>query len=365
MHCRKIRKQYLWLLAAAAILVQLFAGCGGQKVERVYLDDSKIDMYREEVGAGDIVYVHDIAYYDQVFGQMDITAADLWQAVDGNPNIPEKYRPVIKEFCEAYVTRAPEADRRPLYRNLLTLMVHEESDLYILAATGSESNVAFYDIADNSICLRADFEYVPGTWGYQSVFHEMSHAARIMWENIDGKNYKVESGGRNYNRVILDETLNTVFSVSLLGYDEPDIGYQLQSNIMTAILRSMDNYEPCDYINHSQSYFLCKLDAFMAEEGYDGYAYPMMEVLHELYVFHYEDGKRVPKPRQHLLYDYISAVYYKNRINANTTYAEAKAIKDELVALVMFDVPEDYRIDVKRFDRFLDIYCKQHGIPVS
>lgn len=324
-------------------------------------DSAEPDIYREEIGAGNIIYVYDSSYYDQVFGKSEITLDDLYATIDSNSNVPEDVADLIKEFCERYVTYAPDADRRVLNHNLQTLTVEAIDPTVLLVVTCSDTVLACYIHRDNLIYVLDDYDFRGDTWAYQILFHELCHAARICRADLDGHAYRVQSGGNSYDCTILDETLNTVFSVSLLGYEEKDIGYQLQSNMMTAIVRSMDNYEISDYMNHSQNYFLIKLDEFT---GQSGLAAQMIDLMNEQYTRYSESNKSTSQQKMAPLYEYISNIYYKNRITENMSYDEAVSVKNELVDLLSFDVPDEYDINWKFFDRYFTQYCKKMGITV-
>ena len=161
--------------------------------------------------------------------------------------------------------------------------------------------------------------------------------------------------------LMLDETLNTLFSIKVLGYDENDFAYQLQSNYLNLIVESMDNYDISDYINHSQSYFIKKLNDFTRNKDY---ANAMIELLQMQYDDFHDDYIHVDQSSYYPLYDFVSEVYYKNRILPGMSYDEALKVKNELVEKITFDVSSGYEIDLDHFDEFFEDYCNRMGIEI-
>ena len=47
------------------------------------------------------------------------------------------------------------------------------------------------------------------------------------------------------------------------------------------------------------------------------------------------------------------------------SYSEAVNVVDQLITKIMYDVPEDYNIDINHFYEYLDSYCEKLGIETS
>ena len=326
-----------------------------------YTKDFEIDTYVAFPGAGDRVLIYDSAFYDDVLGTNQASVDDFYRLIDANRNIPDRLKPLFKEYCYNYVTLVPNADRRVLYNNLQTLKVKECTPQELMLETFSSDSCACYYPEQNTIITLKDYKFEKGTWEYQVLFHEISHAARISYFSKNGKNYEIKSGGLNYNVLLLDEALNTMFSIKVLGYDENDFAYQLQSNYLNLILNSMDNYDIADYINHSQSYFIKKLNEYLNQSDY---ANAMIELLQMQYDDFHDDYLHVDQNSYYPLYDFMSEIYYKNRIVPGMSYEEALEVKNEFVSKVIFDVSSGYEIDLVHFDEFFNEYCARMGIEV-
>ncbi len=321
-------------------------------------DLTDVDTYFAAPGAGGSTFIYDSAYLGEVFGTKEVTLNDLYAAVDGNKTISPRFKELTKTFCKQYVTLAPKADRRILYYNLKTVTFKETDGFGLAVDSFSGDASACYSKDKNIITVLTEYSFDKGTWEYQTIIHELSHAARNAIVKKNGRTYYISSGGENFNELMCDETLNTIFSVSLLGYEEPDLAYQLQSNYMDIILDSMDNYEISDYINHSQSYFIKKLEEYSGQES----AADMIRLLQAQYDDFHDDSFKREQQEYYPLYDFVSDVFYKNRIDRNSTHAEAEAVSEELIRRVTFDVPEEYELDVDHFREHFRAYCEALGI---
>lgn len=324
-------------------------------------EDFEIDTIDVVPGGGNRTRIYDSAYLSEALGDYQPTLNDFYKVIDSNNNITDQYKDLIREFVTAYITKTPDADRRILYHNLQTLQIRECDDAHLLLTTFNEDAVACYIFKENTICVLSDYKFEKGTWAYQTIFHELTHVARNAYFNKGGKNYEIKSGGYNYSVLMLDETLNTIYAIDLLDYFDQDFAYQLQSNYMDIILDSMDNYKNSDYINHSQGYFIAKLDEYMGTQGYAGV---MIELLQAQFNDFHDDNIKAEQSEYYPLYDFVSDVFYKDRLHSGMSYDEALAVKDELVSRIMFDVPEEYEIDVNHFDEHFNEYCANLGIEV-
>lgn len=341
----------------------------GYYEEKFYVAEDKItynDYFEEDTimefpGAGSRVNIHDSAYLNSIFGSEQPTLDMLYKVIDNNHQIPEKYKQLFRDYCFNLVSFIPKADRRILYHNLQTLSIKEVDRLGMIIETFSMDSCACYYPRDNVITLYKDYEFNKGTWEYQVLFHELSHAARIAYFSKNGKNYEIKSGGFNFENVMVDETLNTLFSIKCLGYPETDFAYQLQSNYMDIITESMDNYDISDYINHSQSYFIMRLDEYA---GKGDKARAMMELMTMQYDDYHNEFIHIEQSEFYPFYDYVADIFYKNKIVPGMSYEAALSFKEELIRRITFDIPKEYEIDINHFDEHFDNYCREMGIEV-
>ncbi len=324
------------------------------------VDELKLDEYFANEYSTH-TYIYDMNYLNMVLEDREVTLDDFYYVIDHNDKIIDRFKPFVKNYCKDYIEKQPNAERRVLYENLKTLEFEECDSFRLALKTMSTDAYACYVRKENKIYVHEDYEYEYGTWYYQVLYHELSHAARTGWWTIDGKTVHVQCEGVNFNTLSLAEGLNSIFAVKLFDYEERDIAYQLQSNYLSVIIESMDNYEISDYMNHSLSYFVKKLDEF---HGGD-YAQVFLELVETQYKDFHNDDIKLEQPEYYPIYEYISDVYYKNKITPDTTYEEARAFTDELLDRILFDVPEEYEIDTNYFYEYLDEYCTNLGIEIS
>lgn len=323
-------------------------------------DQLIVDTYRE--GFNGDINVFDSEYLDKIFPNEKITLDDLKGRIQNNSNISLEYKNILNEYSKAVCDKYPNVDLRIFYENLKSLKVIECDKVELLPHTLNYDAYACYVKSENAIYVLKGNEYKKGTWEYQVIFHEISHCLRTgMWEK-DGKKIRAQSLGTNYGTVIMDEALNSLFTVSLFDYEERDIAYQLQSNYFNIMINSMDNYDLSDYVNHSLSYFAKKLDEHNKQHNE---ATTILELINLQYNDYHDDNLKVKQEEFYRIYDYISKMYYDKNITSNMTYSQAKAVADDLIDKVMFDVPDEYEIDVDHFYEYFKEYCNSKGIEVT
>lgn len=310
----------------------------------------EIEYYNDLSSVGKIL-VYDADYLDMIFGSETVAPEMLHTAIDDNPLIGPDFKPYFHEYVDLYVTAYPEADLRILYHNLLSLEVVEcEDEWELLEVSWSLDSYACYVQKENRIYVMAQYEYIKETWEYQVLMHEISHAARSYVREAEEMVYKAGVGLTS--RVILSEALNSVFTVCMFDYEERDIGYQLASNYLLVMLDCMDNYTLSDYINHSQSYFLSKLDEASGHINYAAALWDLIELQREDYLdMRDNDPQRIQIPQEEYypIYDLLCDMYYSKYTTPNMTTQEISAVADRLVDMVTFDVPEGYDIPAEYF----------------
>ena len=321
-----------------------------------------VDTY-EKMDAIKSLFIYDSDYLDLYLDtKKDITIEEFSNIINSNYNISDYYKKIIYEFCEDLITNQPKAERRILYENLKTLKIVECDNVNELAVHSlSYDSLACYLRDENTIYVLKEYEYKKGTWEYQVLYHELCHAARSIWKEEGENTIRIQSGGPNFKSTITDEALNSIFSISLFDYEEKNIAYQLQSNIIKVLVDNMDNYEISDYMNHSLSYFVNKLDEFHNDNNY---ASVLLETIEAQYDDYHADYITIDQSEFYPIYEYVSDFYYKNRITDETTYEDAKKFTDELISIITYDVPLEYNINTDYFYEYLDIYCQNHNIDI-
>ena len=303
-------------------------------------------------------YVYDNNYLDKVFEKRNITKNDLISVINNNSNISESYKSLFLEYVDMLYKKYPNNNYQILYENLKNLVVHEcKDDFELFDHTWSFDSYACYVAKENTIYTRQGYKYEKGTWEYQVIMHELSHVLRT-YRNDSARKY-AEFVDTTSGSMIIEEALNSLFTVSLFDYEEDDIAYQLQSNMFKLIIESMDNYNLNDYVNHSSSYFAKKLDEFT---GHKNYASVMFRVIDSQYTDYHNEYIEIEQSEYYPLYEWISDIYYKNRLTSDLSYDEMRFITAGLIERLTFDVPEEYHIDVNYFYTYLDKYIEEHNL---
>lgn len=324
------------------------------KDEKLIIEDS---YYNSLINT---LFIYDNKCLDEYLGVGDISYNKMITAVDNNDNIATKFKSLFKEYIDALYKKYPQVEKRILYKNLKDLEVVEcdKSDLTI--KTLSFDSCACYVSKENKIYVLSDYEYKKGTWEYQIIFHEISHALRMSTIKLDtGEEIKIQSSDKTANNIIIDEALNSLFAVSLFDYEEKDIAYQLQSNYFKIMLDCMDNYSLTDYVNHGLTYLASKLDE---QNGDTNFATTIFNLI-DLQYRDFHSNKIDIEPNEYYpIYNYISNMYFRKYIDNNMSYNEAKKVTTILIDNIMFDVPDEYNINIEVFYKCLDDYCAEIGI---
>ncbi|MDO4649669.1 MAG: hypothetical protein Q4B26_13565 [Eubacteriales bacterium] len=303
--------------------------------------------------------IYDMDQYDLAYGDERITREDIKSVIYGNSKIPEQYRSLLSEFTEMVLDTYPDLDLRPLYHNLQTLEVIE-SDNDLMWKSVSNLSYGCYRIDENKIYVKENFEFNKHTWAYQVIMHEFAHCARSS-RALD----RIEIGSSElyYDSVILNEALNSLFTVQIFDYEERDIAYQLQSNMVQVMINCMNQdpsqqgyYNYDDYMRHSNSYFFKKLDEF---NGNHNYAWAMIRLMEVQYNDYHNDEYEIEQEYFYPLYDYIAQMYYRTHITDNMSREECEAVADELIEQVTYDVPEEYKLETEEFYRYLEKYLNE------
>ncbi len=327
------------------------------------LDEPLEIEYCNDLSSVGKILVYDADHLDMIFGSETVAPEMLHTAIDDNSLIGPDFKPYFHEYIDMYVTAYPEADLRILYHNLLSLEVVEcEDERELLEVSWSLDSYACYVQTENRIYVMAKYEYVKGTWEYQVLMHEISHAARSCVRETEEMTYKAGVGLTS--RVILTEALNSVFTVHMFDYEERDIAYQLASNYLLVMLDCMDNYTLSDYINHSQSYFLSKLDEASGHTNYAAALWDLIELQREDYLdMRDNDPQRIQIPQEEYdpIYDLLCDMYYAKYITPNMTAQERTEVADRLVDIVTYDVSEGYEIPAQYFHTAAQAWNGSHS----
>lgn len=322
-----------------------FEVCDGEKL----ID---VETYKSDK-SGTFATVFDSEYLYLLFGNEKIEGADCKRAILENENISDKFKKFFCDFVDRMTVKYPDMNFEILYHNLQGLKVVEcEKNEYVKHSLDYLS-LGVYRTNENVIYIPEGTEYIEGEWGFQVLIHEFCHAARLYLWSEDDKHARFNSTGGDET---LEEAMNSVFSCSLLNYDERDSAYQTPSNYLRIMLECMDNYELSDYINHSDAYFLQKLDECT---GYMNYAQVIWKLIALQRNDKFEDDIDIDAKEYNPIYDYLCKLYYQKYVTPDMTMKEARTIADELIEKAFFDTPEGYKINRQRFYENLEEYINQ------
>lgn len=320
-----------------------------------------VDTYLEGTNSS-FVFVYDNTYLNKIFGNEKVTKDDLINAVKTNSKITDNFRPLLLEYINAVTSKYPDVDLRPFYKNLQTIEIVECTKGELVSASLSVSSSGCYNRFENKIYVLKDKKYEKGTWDYQVIYHELSHALRSCSFEENDKKYRIQCEGQNYSNVVIAEALNSLFAVSLFDYAEDDIAYQLQSNYTRVMLDCLDNYTLTDYANRSISYYASKLDEYNNEENN---AAKILELIQFQYNDYHNDRIKTTQESYYPIYDYICNMYFKKYLKEGMSYDEAYAVYEKMMNTIMFDVPEEYNIDTNRFLENFQNACKLNNIEIN
>ena len=308
---------------------------GAEPIEVVEVDTLSYDGRVSVCGSAELY---------RLFGDEKGTAEGCRAAIRANPEIPERIRGFFLDFVDRLAANYPDADLTVLEHNLRTIHVEECSRIDYVIASLSADSLGVYRIDENAIYIPEGTQYIEGEFGFQVLLHEFCHAARNCW--LDGDSLQRVKFSYCPESTLLEESMNSVFSCSLLNYYEWDIAYQVPSNYLRIMLECMDNYELTDYINHGDTYFYRKLDE---TAGYRNYA----KVIWQLITLQRSDWENdridIDETEYYPIYDFLCELYYDRYLQPDMTAEEARQVADDLVYKAFYDAPEGFKINEQRF----------------
>lgn len=323
----------------------------------------EVDTYIDNRDLSNRLYIYDMDYIDKAISFEKKGLDDFIEVINTNDEIPGKFKPLLIDYCTKVFERYPDIELRPFYQNLTGLEIVECTEEELLQVSLDVNSCGCYVKSENKIYVLENKDYAERTWDYQVIFHELSHCLRdSKYVDENGNEVEISFTGLNYWDIPNSEALNSLFAVSLFDYEERDISYQFQSNAHKIMIECMDNYTLSDYVNHSLSYYIKKLDEYNHD---DNYAVTILSLMNAQYEDYHNDQITTEQSEYYPVYDYISKMYLQKHTDANTTYDEARQTMDSLVEQLTYDVPEEYNIDVNHFYDYLDEYCASVNIVKS
>ena len=324
------------------------------------MEEFQVDTVRQ---SGKRTLIYDFSELDSIFNNTkeDVTYDTIRETIKSNPNISEKYKLILYSFADNLEKQYPTMDLRVWNHNLETLKILEVSEMEMQAKAISADAYACYRIQENTIYTVKGYDYVPGTWEYQVIIHEIGHTVKTTSSVVNGQEIKTYFKKDSGNATITEEAMNTLFTVRSYDNQEMDLAYQLQSNMVELMVSSMDNYTYQDYIEHNVTYFQQKLNEHNGNEE----AVRMIGLIDLQYDDYHDYSIQVDQTQFFDLYDYVAKMYYDARITPNMSYDEAVAVKDAFIYKLTYDVPAEYNIDINHINEYFGTYCQEHGISLG
>lgn len=299
-------------------------------------------------------YIFDAADLHLMLEDYPATPEDCMEALRKNKNIDAPFRPIVEDFIHRFAERYPDADLTILCHNLKTLGVKEVSRETYLEKSRSPDSYGCYVHDENCVYLPVGntYEEDKRDFSFQVLLHELCHAARESCERRGSIKYTL-SFLTDRNNSMLQESMNSLFSCSLLNYEERDMTYQVPSNYLLIMLECMDNYELSDYINHSDKYFLRRLDEYTGHTNYAQQIWDLISLQREDWKkedVDYSSETYLP------IYKFLCDMYYPLHITEDMTKEERNAVAAELTEKAFYDAPTDYKIDTVFFYVYANEY---------
>ena len=274
----------------------------------------ELDTYLDHRDMTHRLYIYDMDYIEKAISFEKKSLQDFEEVIQQNPKIPDKFKPLMEEYCKCVFEKYPDVELRPFYQNLQSLEVVECTEDELLKVSWDVYSCGCYVKSENKIYVLKDKEYEEGTWDYQVIFHELSHCLRDShYTDEDGNKVYIQFAGLNYYDVPNAEAINSLFAVSLFDYEENDIAYQMQSNAHKIMIECMDNYSLDDYVNHSLGYYAKQLDEYNQD---DNYATTILTLMDEQYHDYYDEKTAENPEKYYPIYDYISNMYLGKHLKA-------------------------------------------------
>ena len=254
------------------------------------------------------------------------------------------------------VKEYPDVDLRVLEHNLAGIVIadceaeeiHEECSVY---AAG------YYSARENAIRLSSDSGYAKYTWDYQVLTHELCHAARRA--SFEDGELEVSMHPDACSAEVVDEAFTSIVAGSLLGYEEDDLAYQPEVDMVRVMLECVEGYELCDYYRQSLPYFASRLDETCGDHNYAMTMFRLMQAQHDDY---YDEEVDRDRSAYHPIYDYLARMYIDEHAYDGMCRGSVDRLMTELAERISYGVPDNYGIDVGELYRFgQEYYGEKNG----
>ena len=334
------------------------------KVER-YLtaaDDEYDYMWDSDFRETDeYIILHDAGHYDRVFDVLRPTPEQLFEVIDNNEDIGDKYKNVIKEFILDWLSYFPDSDLSVLYRNLQSLKIMEKSSQEIKTMMDSPYTIACYDTNINVIYLEnGNDPSIRGSRDRITLYHELIHVARDARYEYEGKTVNVTFYYGDLFGVYTNESLVSNYSIILDGCTEKSFAYDLSCNYFRIIQDCLgETFTGEDYMNHSINYLCMKMDEYMND---DGCALHMLDLIDAQMAIQYNERIEGDNDNFIELYDYLMRMYMKKHLSDDMTYEQAEAVYSDFMRNITHSDGGFYPVDEQVFRDSFNRCCVELGL---
>ena len=364
-------------LLTSSLLMYVLANNSSNKTEvvdtpvKIEAEDTSVkiepkkDDYRKYISSYDDAVEYEDYYYNNIFKKLyiyntdyiddvltdEVDLDDLKELIQNNDGISDNYKYLLEEYCEDVTDKYPNAELRMLGKNLESLEVVECSRGDMYDYTGSADCYGFYHKRENKIYVLEGNNYEDDAWARQVIYHELSHALRNCRFEKNDLSIIIESKDEVFDNDIAEESLNTLFALSLFDYEENFRAYQTQSNYYAVMAECID-YDFTDYVNKPLSDFPKQLNEYNGDDR----AEEILELIKVQYDAYHSSEIEIDESEFDPIIDYLCEMYFKKYIYDGMSYDDAYEVASELEGKISLNIVGNFHANYSRIYDNLDIY---------
>ena len=121
----------------------------------------ELDTYLDHRDMTHRLYIYDMDYIEKAISFEKKSLQDFEEVIRQNPKIPDKFKPLMEEYCKCVFEKYPDVELRPFYQNLQSLEVVECTEDELLKVsqfyveTDSDGNLKIKGGADEDADISA------------------------------------------------------------------------------------------------------------------------------------------------------------------------------------------------------------------
>ena len=102
------------------------------------------------------LYIYDMDYIEKAISFEKKSLQDFEEVIRQNPKIPDKFKPLMEEYCKCVFEKYPDVELRPFYQNLQSLEVVECTEDELLKVSWDVYSCGCYVKSENKIYVLKD-----------------------------------------------------------------------------------------------------------------------------------------------------------------------------------------------------------------